>query len=677
MKNTFLRFLPIGMLMVVLALSSTSCIKREYSNDVDETLIENMQVSPEFKFRTTQEMSIHIATLDNMDVPVPNIRIDLYNDLPDNGGSVIMSGMTNENGIFSSNYKIPAGLDSIVVGTRAIGFPNMQKVKVTAGALNFTLGGKPDKFVPKSGAQAIFSTTNAVFKPIGTYNSNGVPNYLLTPNDIIDAATLADINATLPEYQALPTSHPQYFTATNETNLVLTDACDVWVTFVHEGAGYRNIMGFYKFNTNNPPASAAAIDTIFVVFPNVSFSGSGGGLNSGNKVHIGQFAPGTEIGWVIIANGFSGTTLTNGVGMYYSDRNFNPETNPNLRQHTILANDIGRGKFLLGFEDLKRDAGSDNDFNDAIFYVTANPIQAVETVNIPLPNYTSVDADNDGVSDNFDDYPNDATKAFNNYYPAQGTVGTLSFEDLWPSRGDYDFNDLVVDYSFNQITNGQNKAVQIVASIIPKAIGASYNNGFGFQLPISPSQITSVAGTHILDGYIIQNANGTEAGQSKATIIAFDNAFNELPYAGGIGVNTTVGAPYVQPPTLNIVINLASPTALSVLGTPPYNPFMIINKVRGKEVHLVDNPPTDLADLSLLGTSHDNSNPATGRYYVTAKNLPYALDVSGPFDYPIEKTQITQAHLKFFSWGQSNGKQYYDWFKPLSGYRNSANIFTH
>jgi LruC domain-containing protein len=229
------------------------------------------------------------------------------------------------------------------------------------------------------------------------------------------------------------------------------------------------------------------------------------------------------------------------------------------------------------------------------------------------------------------------------------------------------------------VTNGQNKAVQIKAKIIPKAIGASYNNGFGFQLPVSPSQISSVTGTHLLDSYIIQNANGTEAGQSKATIIAFDNAFNELPFPGGtaVGVNTTVGAPYVQPPELNIVINLATPIALNTLGTPPFNPFMIINKDRTREVHLVDCPPTDLANLALLGTSNDNSNPATGRYYVTAKNLPFALDVSGPFDYPKEKTQITQAHLKFFPWGQSNGKQYYDWFKPLSGYRNTVNIFSH
>jgi hypothetical protein len=36
--------------------------------------------------------------------------------------------------------------------------------------------------------------------------------------------------------------------------------------------------------------------------------------------------------------------------------------------------------------------------------------------------------------------------------------GTLAYEDLWPSKGDYDFNDLVVDYDFNIVKNNQEVA---------------------------------------------------------------------------------------------------------------------------------------------------------------------------------------------------------------------------
>jgi LruC domain-containing protein len=210
-------------------------------------------------------------------------------------------------------------------------------------------------------------------------------------------------------------------------------------------------------------------------------------------------------------------------------------------------------------------------------------------------------------------------------------------------------------------------------------MGASYKNGFGIQLPIAPSLIASVTGNDISQSFIVTNANGTEAGQSKATIIVFDNGFHQLPYPGGasLGVNTTPGATYVEPQELAVTINLTSPVALGTMGLPPYNPFMIINQDRTREVHLIDNPPTDLANQSLLGTGHDNSVPSSGRYYVTEKNLPYAIDISSPFDYPIEKVQVTQAHLKFFQWGESSGTQYYDWNQPLTGYRAVSNIYSH
>ena len=481
--------------------------------------VADMQVSQNFTFKTTQDVCVNIRTIDNTGASVPNIKVNVYTDLPDNGGSLIISGVSDNNGLFSTDYKIAAGVDSLAVGTTAIGLCNMQKVKVIGGTLDFTLGGKDQKQGLKSGSESFFKAANAIFYPLAPYNSNGVPTNLLTPNDIIDAVTLQDINATLPERIAAPVSHPQYFAASNEHNLVLTDACNIWVTFVHEGAGYRNVLGFYTYNTNDPPVTPADIDSIHIIFPNVSFSGSGGGLNSGNKVHLGTFAPGTEIGWVLIADGFRNGTITNGNRISYSDPNLNPETAADKKQHTILLNDLGREKFLLSFEDIRRDGSTDNDFNDAIFYVTADPIQAVETINLPLPNYTATDSDNDGISNNFDDYPTDAAKAFNNFYPSENNVGTLAFEDLWPSRGDYDFNDMVIDYNFNQITNSQNKVVQIKANIILKAFGASYNNGFGIQLPVNPSQIANVTGTNLMENYIVLSSNGIEAGKQKQQLL--------------------------------------------------------------------------------------------------------------------------------------------------------------
>ena len=664
----------------MLLLFTISCKKNEDPAPIvsNATSFETMNVPSGFTFETVRQVGVAISTLDNADKPIPNIRVNIYTDYPENGGTVILSGVTNANGVFGTDYIFPMVYDSLVVGTTAIGFANFQKFRVTSGNLVCKLGGKQSPAL-KDGEIGTFKSTNSVFKPMGTYNSNGVPTYLTPTNDPIDAAMLSDINATLPEYIALPTSHPQYFQSGLERNLVLDDACDVWVTFVHEGAGYKNVLGYYKYNTNNPPQTTAAIDTIHVIFPNVSFSGSGGGLASGNRVYLGAFPPGTEIAWVLVADGFRNGAITNGNWILYSDDQLNPESLPAKKQHAILLNDIGREKFLLSFEDQRRDGSTDNDFNDAVFYVSANPIQSVVIENIPLPNYTQLDTDGDGISNNFDDYPNDVTRAFNNYFPSENSIGTLAFEDLWPGKGDYDFNDMVIDYNFNQVTNGQNKVVEIKAKIILKAMGASYKNGFGIQIPIDPLLVASVTGTNLQENFINLKPNGTEEGQSKATIIAFDNGYKILPYPGlpSKGVNTTPGATYVPPDTLDIVITLTTPTALSSIGTPPYNPFLIVNKVRGHEVHLVNHPPTDLADMTIFGTSQDDSNPATGRYYVTKNNLSWAIDVSGPFEYPVEKAEITQPYLKFISWGESGGSSYYDWYQSKPAYRDPQYIYTH
>lgn len=581
-------------------------------------------------------------------------------------------------------------MDSVVLETAAIGFVQLQKRKIDGNTLHYTYGGShpvAGSAIPWIGDEpagrnnSLYGRPEAIpaIKALGSFNSNGVPSYLTSPSDVVDASFLADINAALPEYKPVPTWHPQYLAANTQANLVFQQISQVWVTFVHEGAGYKNVLCYYKYNVNNPPATAADIDSLHAIFPNTSYVNSGGGLVSGNKVEIGTFLPGEAVGWAIIANGYNGSAITSGLGIFYSDENLNPETSASLKKHCVMLNDVNRGKFLLSFEDINRqNSGCDNDFNDAIFYVTANPIQSIVAANIPLPAYTTLDADGDGVTDDFDDYPQDPLLAFNNYYPAQNTVGTLAFEDLWPSRGDYDFNDLVIDYNFNPVTNAQNQVVQIKGTITTKAIGASYHNGFGIQLPISPSLISSVTGTDVRGTMIVKNSNGTEAGQSKATIILYDDAYTQLPWpGGGTGVNTTMGAPFVQPKTLNLVINLTTPVSATTLGLPPYNAFIFTNKNRANEVHLINQPPTDLANLALLGTQHDNSNAATGRYYVTNKNLPFAIDVAGPFEYPVEKKVITSAHLMFYQWGVSGGLQYRDWYKAQASYRDAANIFTH
>jgi LruC domain-containing protein len=286
-----------------------------------------------------------------------------------------------------------------------------------------------------------------------------------------------------------------------------------------------------------------------------------------------------------------------------------------------------------------------------------------------------VDIDGDGVIDANDDYPNDPNKAFDHFYPSRTSTSTLSFEDQWPVKGDYDFNDMVVDYRFNQVTNAGNQIVQIDVHLEIKAIGAGYRNGFGFTLPISPSIVGSVTGMNLQHNIVTLSANGTEAGQEYATVIAFDNAFNLFDNNQVRYINTDVSKPTEPSENVNINLILSNPIPLVGFGSPPFNPFIIVNLARGKEVHLPNFLPTSLADQSLFGTGDDDTDPSKGKYYKTKNNLPWVMQTPSPFDYLVEKKPIINGHLVFSTWAQSGGTLYSDWYLNRPGYRNQSNIF--
>lgn len=299
-----------------------------------------------------------------------------------------------------------------------------------------------------------------------------------------------------------------------------------------------------------------------------------------------------------------------------------------------------------------------------------------------LPMALIVDTDSDGVQDSDDAYPNDALRAFNNYYPEKGN-GTLMFEDLWPAVGDYDFNDLVVAYRFNTVTNASNNIVEINYEITPKAIGASYNNGFGFMLNGIPSEkIYAVEGLKSEAKWLNLGKNGTEADQKIATIIAFTSANEILPNPGGSsGVNVDPKAPYVEPTTLSFSVKFidadgkAPNGEVSMKDYSPdiFNPFIIINQERGNELHLAGYAPTEKADSKIFGQFDDNSSE--GNYYKTKDNLPWALNIPAEIPYAIEKADFVKAYIYFADWAKTKGENYRDWYEEIEKYRDNEVLY--
>ncbi|MCF8387250.1 MAG: DUF4114 domain-containing protein, partial [Bacteroidales bacterium] len=363
----------IAYLVLIIAIISglQSCKKIDETEnepkDNDSPAIEKLLISEDFNWESSHEIPVKVRAKDNAGNPMQNIKFSIYTDDPEEGGKFVFSGATGNNGLFERTYEFPAYFDSLTITTTYIGLPNMVRVPITQSGVDFTFGDFRKAISTKSISSP--ANINSDFVYLGGYDGFGVPDYLEEEDEVITQDLLDDINNTLPENVRLDESHPQYFENQLTHNLVLLETADVYVTYVHEGAGYKNVLGFYTFNKNNPPQSPNDIEEVTIIFPNVSHQYSGGGLVSGNTVHIGQFPADTEIGWVLISNGWNGSEVTSGYNTFYSNKSFNPEGDPDLRQHSVFLNDIGRELILLGFEDLHRQGWCDHDFNDAVFYI--------------------------------------------------------------------------------------------------------------------------------------------------------------------------------------------------------------------------------------------------------------------------------------------------------------------
>ncbi len=649
--------------IVVVILIIAACDTTTQNNTGNEQInINDIVVPYAFLYNTTENVNVNLSVTTHADDPVPGIVFKIYECHPDNGGHLIAKGITQSDGVYSTSVVVRDGCDSLTV----IGFMNTLTLPIVNGEVTFEYGNYP--YSVKGISAGLKGDPKAwSYLPGISYNAMGTPSPLL--NRPIDADLVARINAALPENTNATTAHPEYFAADVSPHILLDEDADVFMTFMHEGAGYKNSLGFFDFaDFASLPDDPTSL-TRTIVFPNLSFP-SAGELQTDDALQLGSFTAGTYIGTFLVSNGWvSGSTVSETKPVLYSPRKYEPAAGAQV----VALYDGISGKIVVGYEDILR-PGGDMDFNDAIFLLETNPPDLFNTDS--LYHLTEpIDDDGDGVPDEEDDYPEDGDRAFNNYYPAEGVYGTLAFEDNWPSKGDYDFNDIVLDYNYNQVTNASNEVVDIKGSFKLRAVGAGFHNGCGVQFPFDASNYTSMN----------NNGNGTiyvDNTTTKAVVILFQDAFSLMQEPAGdpsTWINTVESEPYVTPAEFSFTYTLSTPLDVAGLSElPPYNPFIYVNNDRNKEIHLPDYPPTSQGAASpYWGTVDDDSNPATGRYYKTAMNLPWAINIVESWDYPIELKQITWAYLKFAAWAESGGTEHTDWYDTtIPGNTEPLNIYS-
>jgi hypothetical protein len=229
-------------------------------------------------------------------------------------------------------------------------------------------------FVAKGGGglKILRKVHNGAYPSVCNWDETGAPICIESTELCEDL--LADFGAALPENQNAIISHPEYFTNENR-EIVLTDNAHVDVTFVKEGAGYKNTFGYYTYDVTNPPTSVDDIKgSMKVIYANASAAGLGGSLVEGDKINIGSFEAGTVIGYFVIANGWNGTEVTEGLETFYTI----PEFNRDGSQQSIMMYSSSCGSLLTSFEDIHITSG-DKDFNDIVIKTSIDPMSAMDT----------------------------------------------------------------------------------------------------------------------------------------------------------------------------------------------------------------------------------------------------------------------------------------------------------
>ena len=216
-----------------------------------------------------------------------------------------------------------------------------------------------------------FTSTN--YQTLGTYDTSGVPSYLLMPRDVISADLQTYIKTTLIEKSDLRKTNPELLTTKAIADIPITKPSNVVITFVSQLTYSANALAFYTYPTNTPPATPKDIQTIIYIFPSI---GLGTKLKAGDKVNIGRFDVGTSIGFVLMRDAWNAAskTLDNNAVHFLSNDVLNPEVDPNLKKHAVLINYPPENKLLIGFENTDRtSAQCDHDFNDVVVYATVTP----------------------------------------------------------------------------------------------------------------------------------------------------------------------------------------------------------------------------------------------------------------------------------------------------------------
>ncbi len=295
-------------------------------------------------------------------------------------GTMLIEGNTNGVAIDDNYMYIANGADGIAIsehlnGNELINPMFLWDMNEQPASANYVTAQNDWIFVCKGqgGFNILYKQDKAPYITVSPYDDSGRPIVMEEDEEVCSELLPNLFSAVLPETQNALINHPEYFQHPTK-NIHVKEQAEVTVTFINEGAGYKNVLGYYAYDINNPPQTVDDLVKI-VIFPNASAQGSGGQLERGNTMRLlGEFEADTMIGFFVISDGWRNNEITDGIYTQHTDANLNG----NNFQQSIIFHDNNCNSTIICFEDISVPNG-DKDYNDAIFQVRANPASAIDS----------------------------------------------------------------------------------------------------------------------------------------------------------------------------------------------------------------------------------------------------------------------------------------------------------
>lgn len=257
------------------------------------------------------------------------------------------------------------------------------------------------------------------------------------------------------------------------------------------------------------------------------------------------------------------------------------------------------------------------------------------------------------------------------YHPKNGW-GTIMFEDQFPSLGDYDFNDFVVNYKvqFQDIKKIKKEytAKYIQIGLRLRAVGGIFPYSPYLRLKeIDSDEVESI------ECYYSENINPepdeVKLIPNKHLIIDCSLLTKNLHKPAGSQYFNTEKEALVATddlPEIHILIELKNRKEVKEILEDDDFDLYLKRSDSGTEIHMNGIEPVvykyPFNDKNLLPVRESDGDDEDDNYYFSKERLIWGLRVPGNAAHAIEGADFLKAYKGFAKWAQSGGKNEQNWY---------------